>query len=102
MVVSSRTALQPHSICDFQAVKIVESYSHSSIYPQDLHLVACHVRISYNQELLSPTAGKQSLYDLVTFTPYGNEKVRRNSEFLAEYINHVTDLYFTLILASFT
>jgi len=29
----------------------MESYTHSSIYLQDLHLVACHVCISYNQEL---------------------------------------------------
>jgi len=39
---------------------------------------------------------------VVTFTPYGNEKVRGKSEFLVEYINHVTDLYFALTLASFT
>jgi len=102
MVVSLRIALQPHSIYDFQTVKIMESCTHSSIYLQDLHLVACHVCISYNQDLLSPTVGKQSLYNLVTFTPYGNEKVRCKFEFLAEYINHVTDLYFTLTLASFT
>jgi hypothetical protein len=80
----------------------MDSYTHSSIYIQDLHLVACHVCISYNQELLSPIVRKQSLYDLVTFTQYRNEKVIGKSAFLAEHITHVTDSYFTLTLASFT